>query len=862
MIKRIKRLSKIFKIVLFILILISGAYISSWALGYGQNNNSDGLVLDMTLSSDYYNADTKTFSDQSGNSNNGVSLNNAVFAPDKDGKSEGAMSFDGSSDHVSVSESSLNARAMSLWFYSNSNSEQVIAGGFLGPTYYSLVYIGNKLSIAGTGGANAKVITQNTYSTNIWHHVVVLRTSLSFPNEFRIFVNGVEQSLEAGGSNRVCQGSRIGARYYSDTFSIFFNGSIENFKVWDRELSVTEIQDLYKQEHIPKLQASSLEKGLVGYWPLNGENFNSNTNRVTDKSAYSNHGTNYGATLTEDRLGRSEGAMGFNGTSQYIGNLDASFLYNVNYSVSAWFKSGSTSLLNTIFATHSSSYGHQIGFLNQPSVGQIAFYSGGGATNDALISTDNNYNDNNWHHAVFVREGNNILLYIDGILDGTKIRNNATLSNIPLQIGRHSSLNRYFNGAMNDIRIYNRSLSADEVRSLYERNAPKISSSSLNKGLVLDMPLISQYTKGGTAGSEIMVDKSPYSHNGQNYGATLGESSVSLSSNLEPLIMNYRLWKDGQSGRIGNFGPSSSGNRRVIAKDPWGRNVVVWESGESGDATYPAAGGIYHDPINIDNTKLYRMSWWEKRVTNAAGTYGNYYAGLNGYGTTNGVINLSNGAYNTNPYFWYQAYNHVDLRVGEWFLVVGHVFPHNHSGTTLHPDSGRYTINGRIGNTFSDYKWAPQTTLARSRTLAIYRGNHPDMVHYTVYPRMDVVDGSEPSIQDLLNSYDSYGHDVVVTVPENKVSVSFWYNDVDSNGWVHVVNSAGIFYVNGEPGTPAKYPIVINGDQVYIGRTTMSDYFAGAVSNLKIYNRALSDTEVKSLYDLKRGELSVILGGN
>jgi len=31
-----------------------------------------------------------------------------------------------------------------------------------------------------------------------------------------------------------------------------------------------------------------------------------------------------------------------------------------------------------------------------------------------------------------------------------------------------------------------------------------------------------------------------------------------------------------------------------------------------------------------------------------------------------------------------------------------------------------------------------------------------DIVHYTAYPRIDIVDGTEPSIDDLLNGFDSY----------------------------------------------------------------------------------------------------------
>lgn len=250
------------------------------------------------------------------------------------------------------------------------------------------------------------------------------------------------------------------------------------------------------------------------------------------------------------------------------------------------------------------------------------------------------------------------------------------------------------------------------------------------------------------------------------------------------------------------------------------------------------------------------MSWWEKRVTNANGTYGPYYAGLNGYGSTNGVLNLNTGTFNTNPYFWYVG--HDALVEGQWFLVVGHVFPHTHSGTSRHPDSGRYTVeDGFIGHTSVDFKWSEVTTSARSRTLAIYRGNDENMLHYTVYPRLDIVDGSEPSIQDLLNGYDSYGGDLFVDINDNPVSISLWYKKDGEDHWLHVVKSDNNYYINAELGVPDIFPAVVNSNKLYIGRTSMSDYFDGQIDDVRVYNRALSQQEIVQLYETNKPQVQI-----
>ncbi|GAI10281.1 unnamed protein product [marine sediment metagenome] len=61
-----------------------------------------------------------------------------------------------------------------------------------------------------------------------------------------------------------------------------------------------------------------------------------------------------------------------------------------------------------------------------------------------------------------------------------------------------------------------------ENNSVREIPGAKLSTGSLHKGLVFDMPLKIGYTKEETPGSEIMTDRTPYSNDGQNYGAVVG----------------------------------------------------------------------------------------------------------------------------------------------------------------------------------------------------------------------------------------------------------------------------------------------------------------------------------------------------
>ncbi len=237
---------------------------------------------------------------------------------------------------------------------------------------------------------------------------------------------------------------------------------------------------------------------------------------------------------------------------------------------------------------------------------------------------------------------------------------------------------------------------------------------------------------------------------------SIGISNKTASGGL----FNYNIWTVGIERRVGDcLNPySTNGCSRIVGKDPWGKNTILWKTNDTNPpSTYAGEGGIYCDPYPIDNTKLYRISWWEKRVTNSNATYARYYAGLNGYGSIDGVLRRDTGDNTTNPYFWNTSNipTESQLPVGEWILIVGHVWPTGSGTGPNHPDSGRYNTDGFFGNISRDYVWRDETSTARSRTLSIYRANEPGVIHYTAYPRVDIIDGTEPSIQDLLNGFDS-----------------------------------------------------------------------------------------------------------
>lgn len=152
--------------------------------------------------------------------------------------------------------------------------------------------------------------------------------------------------------------------------------------------------------------------------------------------------------------------------------------------------------------------------------------------------------NNEWeHYAVIYNSGVDASLYVNGQYN-SKVSTSLNLSTNPIGMIGNWKAGNYWSGTMDDVRIYNRALSESEIKSLYDTYNPKTTTGSLQKGLVLDMPLKLKYTKSETPGSEIMTNRTPYDNDGQNSGATItsdGASFNGVNSYSIKSIENYLL---------------------------------------------------------------------------------------------------------------------------------------------------------------------------------------------------------------------------------------------------------------------------------------------------------------------------------
>lgn len=222
------------------------------------------------------------------------------------------------------------------------------------------------------------------------------------------------------------------------------------------------------------------------------------------------------------------------------------------------------------------------------------------------------------------------------------------------------------------------------------------------------------------------------------------------SSGSQASLIDTSSWTV-SNGSIGIYSCNGldAENQRKYDTDPWGNSNIIWETDPSGDGN--ADGGWNASYVTADRTKTYRFSVWVRRTSSTTG--GTFYFGLHTNGTGD-AYHLSDGVSQTNPYWDYRGTGW--FAQNQWHLVVGHIMPAGWTGTTAHINSGIYTIaNGvtklaaNAGNVPNDVRFPSDATSILSRVYHYYCADATTKLEFYA-PRIDLCDGNEPSINQLL----------------------------------------------------------------------------------------------------------------
>ena len=631
------------------------------ALGEGANNFSD---------------------DVSGYNNNGtcVGMINGLCNYTT-GKYGNALFFDGVDDKLNLSTMSRdlsmsNALTVSAWIkpLSTSGYMRIVEHGAIGSSpflEYALNLFpaseGTTVALEVTTGGVDTILGSNTsYSTNAWTHLVGTWDG----SIMRIYFNGIEDANRSLSGTITEQHNRttIGYRDAAGSMVHFFNGSIDEVRVWNRSLTANEISQLYMSNlqkfnstqwylyvNQSKNATAGLDAGTYTYYtyasdvssnanqtdtryitvgqpqiqfisptPANAtttsntsiqinvsivesnlENltYNWNTTNYTlyndslvlmmnfdnitaigegvnnfsdDVSGYNNNGTckgmNPGCNYT---TGKYANGMGFDGSNDYVDAGSAASLDNLGpLTFSAWIYPNSLAG-DEFFVIAKPGDGGACEGCRQLQVGdffgnsdQLIFYSKRADSSvDIAQSVNNTITTGSWQYIVGTWDGSNApKLYKNGAevsyasqAAGTGALNSDAGQN--MTIGSRGAGN-FFNGTIDEVRIYNRVLSANEIQQLYMSNLQKFNSTqwylyvnqSKNATTVLDTGNYTYYTyASANSGLANQTDTryitvappqtqfiSPTPANATTTSNTSIEINVSIvESNLENLTYNW-----------------------------------------------------------------------------------------------------------------------------------------------------------------------------------------------------------------------------------------------------------------------------------------------------------------------------------
>jgi hypothetical protein len=223
--------------------------------------------------------------------------------------------------------------------------------------------------------------------------------------------------------------------------------------VWDNPYDTTN----------PSSEPASLKNGLIAYYPFSGNS--------ADSSSNANHGTVNGATLTSDRFGNSNSAYFFaNSTISVPYKSYLSFSDTKKISVSFWVFTAINNVGNHFIGMRqpgTKTQFWQIYTAYTPTEKGILFGSWTNGTLNGVFAQNRQIPINAWTHVIASYENSSWKLYINGVLiasTSTSIKFDNDV-NTPLTFGNSGNFDP-FNGRLDDIRIYNRALTQEEITYL------------------------------------------------------------------------------------------------------------------------------------------------------------------------------------------------------------------------------------------------------------------------------------------------------------------------------------------------------------------------------------------------------------
>lgn len=560
------------------------------------------------------------------------------------------------------------SRTISFWAKWTASGTQTLIGKIdEGTTYtgYQIVTNAGKLEVwlinDQTGANYLAVQTNSTFNTGAWRHICVTYNGGSAASGVKIYVDGALQATTTLQDTLSASIITTAALYFggraTSTSHQYYDGSIDDVVFYDRVFTAAEVFWLYAGG--PRdLSTWGPTSNLIGRWRMgDGDTYPT----LTDSSSGGHNGTmtnmSAGSIVSDPATSPntlppidhynwrfkvnipvpySRKCLAFTGSSsQYVtlGN-NFSFEYTNTFSVSFWAKWSANALYSLVAKQGDTTYRGWAVYMDAS--GHIGFQLVNTVSGSLYLDvvTTGTFTTSAWHHICITYSGSGaasgVTIYVDGSSQ-TKTTNSDTLgtntivtTNALYLGGRASSgSNQYFTGSLDEVAIYNSTLSSTDVTALYNGKNP----SNLN---IISTPspsnLIGWWRMGDGDTAPTITDASSGGHNGTMTNTPVITSDWPTSgsvqtdhSNLLRAIKDSLITSTGWTDCLGNSATvdtpwtvvASSNGTVANTSDNWTKNS---------DLVYAAAGSNhswivlqqsalgYQLCIDLNNVNTYRIS--------------------------------------------------------------------------------------------------------------------------------------------------------------------------------------------------------------------------------------------------------------
>lgn len=444
-----------------------------------------------------------TVADQSGYGNT-ATLSGATWASGRN--STTAASFDGVDDYGAGTIPAVrtdHSFSVSAWVYltsTGSNRTMVSQSGTL-YTGFSLQYASavNRwrfiMPTNDTAATGDSADSTAAPSTNVWTHLAGVYDEAA--GRIRLYVNGILQNNIAHTSTWNASGALQLARALNNgTYTQFFPGRLDDVQMFDHALTAADVIDVYGDKPAIRWE---FEEGAG--------------TTTADSSGSANTGTLTGSPAWTTS-GHTGNAITFDGVDDRVSTTTPPVRTDQSFTVSAWAYLGATGGYRTVISQDGTNIsGSFLEYDSSVDRWAMSMYTSDstGATLHRATSTAAP-TLNTWTHlaGVYDATAGALRLYVNGALQGTVAHSAAWNATGNFAVGRSrwgGTNGSFFSGRIDEPRVYQRPLAADEIADLYTATTRPVRATALIlpgttaglPGPLLDQPASTAVGYAGTS---------------------------------------------------------------------------------------------------------------------------------------------------------------------------------------------------------------------------------------------------------------------------------------------------------------------------------------------------------------------------